>query len=57
MQLYKSVSYTVLRVESHCPVTEHFDVDNEYRQSPIENAEYFVQLEKSFIDNGVVVPL
>ena len=31
--------------------------DNEYRQNPIENAEYFAQLEKSFIDNGVVVPL
>ncbi|KAI0790298.1 glycoside hydrolase superfamily [Irpex lacteus] len=32
-------------------------IDNEYTQSPIQHAEYFVQLEEKYRANGIVVPL
>ena len=31
--------------------------DNEYGQSPIQNAEYFAQLEADYKSSGIVVPL
>ncbi|KAI0092324.1 glycoside hydrolase superfamily [Irpex rosettiformis] len=32
-------------------------IDNEYSQSPIQNAEYFAQLEEKYRSNGIVIPL
>ncbi|CAL1698277.1 unnamed protein product [Somion occarium] len=43
---------------SHIARTQYDGItDNEYSQTPIQRAEYFAQLERSFLDNGVVVPL
>lgn len=34
-----------------------FPADNEYSQSPISHAEYFVDLETALYNSGIVVPL
>lgn len=48
---------TVQNQVSHGGPVIAVQIDNEYRQNPIENAEYFVQLEDAYRDNGIVVPL
>ena len=53
-QRFKSVFGSFERKQND--VNKQF-TDNEYSQSPIGRAEYFVELEAAYRNGGVVVPL